>query len=114
MLSHTLPGIPILPEEQDGTTRKSLMWGEHKRGGQKKAALPSLNFNRCLGPAMLHYSLDLCFPINGIHSIKFSLSVLKGEEEEKKHIPTIWHSKLPQLSSGNKKGGKKKACHHTI
>lgn len=106
--AHARPGIPILPSEQDCTTRKSLMWGEHKRGEQEKAALPSLNFNRCLGPAMLHYSLDLCSPINTIHSIKFSFSVLKGEEEEKNHIPSIWHNELPQLSSGNKKGGKKR------
>lgn len=63
---------------------------------------------------MLYYTLDLCSPINTNHSIKFSLSVLKGEEEEKNHIPSIWHNKLTQLSSGNKKGGKKKACHHTI
>lgn len=64
---------------------------------------------------MLHYNLDLCLPINRIHSIKFSLFVLKGEEEEKKHIPTIWHSKLPPAILWEQKGrGEKKACHHTI
>lgn len=78
------------------------MWGDHKRGRQEKAALASFSFNRSPGPAMLQYSLDLCSPFNTIHGVNFSLSVLKGEEEEKNHIPGIWHKKLPQ------QGGKKR------